>query len=328
MKRKKKKMSKKQFAETMAQELNRYFEETLTMEVHATIREFVKTNDYTHYAIVLERPGVYALPALNVDIFYEGYKHGDSIESLSRTLAWNAMGAIMTPPPVNGMNGIPKKDFGVKLSARVVSKRRNEKYLEDVPCRDVVPGITMFASVEIIVEDMDSWQCRITNPMMKEMEYQPDELIDEALMLSEEYYPPMLMTFSDGNAEGENLLEKEGYAMNDDSMYILTTNRFRLGAVALFYPGVAEKIAEMAGGNFYAIPSSVHEFIFCRKAISIPKRNCRRCWRAETGRWSPKTTFCRIPFTSTTGIWDCSFPAPSTAACPARNSVRPCGVNR
>ena len=231
MKRKKKKMSKKQFAETMAQELNRYFEETLTMEVHATIREFVKTNDYTHYAIVLERPGVYALPALNVDFFYEGYKLGDSIESLSRTLAWNAMGAIMTPPPVNGMNGIPKKDFGVKLSARVVSKRRNEKYLEDVPCRDVVPGITMFASVEIIVEDMDSWQCRITNPMMKEMEYQLDELIDEALMLSEEYYPPMLMTFSDGNAEGENLLEKEGYTMNDDAMYILTTNRFQLGAV-------------------------------------------------------------------------------------------------
>ena len=67
-------------------------------------------------------------------------------------------------------------------------------------------------------------------------EYQLDELIDEALMLSEEYYPPMLMTFSDGNAEGENLLEKEGYAMNDDSMYILTTNRFQLGAVALFYP--------------------------------------------------------------------------------------------
>ena len=43
MKRKKKKMSKKQFAETMAQELNRYFEENLTMEVHAAIREFVKT---------------------------------------------------------------------------------------------------------------------------------------------------------------------------------------------------------------------------------------------------------------------------------------------
>ena len=52
-------MSKKQFAETMAQELNRYFEENLTMEVHAAILEFVKTNDYTHYAIVLERPGVY-----------------------------------------------------------------------------------------------------------------------------------------------------------------------------------------------------------------------------------------------------------------------------
>ena len=126
MKRKKEKMSKKQFAETMAQEPPRppapphnnkksktqkkggYGGGGLTMEVHAAIREFVKTNDYTHYAIVLERPGVYALPALNVDIFYEGYKHGESLESISSSLAWNAMGAIMMPPPVNGMDGNPK----------------------------------------------------------------------------------------------------------------------------------------------------------------------------------------------------------------------------
>lgn len=169
----------------------------------------MKTNDYTHYAIVLERPGVYALPALNVDIFYEGYKHGESLESISRSLAWNAMGAIMMPPPVNGMDGIPKKDFGVKLSARVVSKRRNEKYLGGCAVRDVVRALPCSPAWRLLWKTWIPGSAGLPTPMMKEMEYQPEELIDEALMLSEEYYPPMLMTFSDGNAEGRICWKKK-----------------------------------------------------------------------------------------------------------------------
>lgn len=36
------------------------------------------------------------------------------------------------------------------------------------------------------------------------------------------------------------------------------------GAAVLFYPGVMDEVARKLGGSFYAIPSSVHEFLAVR----------------------------------------------------------------
>ena len=42
---------------------------------------------------------------------------------------------------------------------------------------------------------------------------------------------------------------------------VLTTEGGLLGASAYFYPGMKEKIAEVIGGNYYVLPSSVHEVL-------------------------------------------------------------------
>ena len=43
--------------------------------------------------------------------------------------------------------------------------------------------------------------------------------------------------------------------------FVLTNSRFFWGAGALFYPGMIDRIHELLGGDFYVLPSSVHEFI-------------------------------------------------------------------
>ena len=45
------------------------------------------------------------------------------------------------------------------------------------------------------------------------------------------------------------------------SMVILTNSRKTYGACSILYPGVLERMAERMGGDFYMIPSSVHEFL-------------------------------------------------------------------
>ena len=52
----------------------------------------------------------------------------------------------------------------------------------------------------------------------------------------------------------------ENVPLNDTS-FVLSNNTNINGAAALFYPEVREKIAKMLGGDFYAVPSSVHEFM-------------------------------------------------------------------
>ena len=43
--------------------------------------------------------------------------------------------------------------------------------------------------------------------------------------------------------------------------FVLTNSKLYWGAGALFYPGVIERIHELLDGDFYVLPSSVHELI-------------------------------------------------------------------
>lgn len=44
-------------------------------------------------------------------------------------------------------------------------------------------------------------------------------------------------------------------------MYVLTNDRTLNGAAALFYPGVQEMVAEKMQGDYFVLPSSVHEVL-------------------------------------------------------------------
>lgn len=44
-------------------------------------------------------------------------------------------------------------------------------------------------------------------------------------------------------------------------MLVISTKKAQGGAVAILLPGVRERVSEMLGGNFYILPSSIHEVI-------------------------------------------------------------------
>lgn len=61
-----------------------------------------------------------------------------------------------------------------------------------------------------------------------------------------------------------------------DSVALLTTTRKTNGAIALFYDGVREKIAELYGGSYFVVFTSVHEAMIHREGSIEPysiKRN-------------------------------------------------------
>ena len=55
----------------------------------------------------------------------------------------------------------------------------------------------------------------------------------------------------------------------EDIFYVLT-NRYRnFGAACLLYEGCLERIGEKLGGEFYVLPSSVHEVIILPESKSV-----------------------------------------------------------
>ena len=65
------------------------------------------------------------------------------------------------------------------------------------------------------------------------------------------------MLFGD---RSENLFVA-GDLPEDGTLLVLTTEEGVLGASVLFYPNVQEQIGRMTGGDYYVLPSSVHEVL-------------------------------------------------------------------
>lgn len=60
-----------------------------------------------------------------------------------------------------------------------------------------------------------------------------------------------------------------------DKVVVVTNTRRLNGASALFYPGVMEKMAKRFGGNYYVLPSSIHE-VLCVKDDGVDVNELRK----------------------------------------------------
>lgn len=102
-----------------------------------------------------------------------------------------------------------------------------------------------------------------------------DQLFEEALMNTYVLAPPR-MYMEPMDARNPPYSKGAFMALGSSMKKIrplqvptITTTKQTNGAIAMFYPGVKEKIAEMAGGNFYAAFTSIHDVrIHCDKSIS------------------------------------------------------------
>lgn len=259
MKKNKGKLSKKEFAKEITKNLNQYFKEVLDMKVTAREQKLSRANQPDCWAIVLTKENSNASPALILSKLYNRYLEGDTIDNLTVSIAMGCMQALTCPPPE--FMTLRKESLREKLRVRVINTERNQEYMNDVPSMEVVPGIHMICDVQVQNVQGEKWRTKVTHSLMKEMEYNPATMMEAALRNSIKEHPPVLLELKEDGDLSDNLLGEEYYRMNPDSMYILSTKDTLMGASAMFYPGVQQRLSEMAGGNFYAIPSSVHEFI-------------------------------------------------------------------
>ena len=82
-----------------------------------------------------------------------------------------------------------------------------------------------------------------------------NELLDKYGVSKEELHKAAM-------ENSEKIFPAKYYKMNDLVPFKVLTNEMGcLGAAALFYPNQMEKIAASLGGNYFVLPSSIHEVL-------------------------------------------------------------------
>lgn len=260
-------MNFEEFVNRVLDEIKEHLPESY-QDVEFVVRQHEKLNNqYVSLTIV----NSHFAPVVNLEDYFWDYERGRSFES--------CIGAIAESVAMEQ----PEIDLGVLadfekakelLFIRVSSAEKNADYLEKVP-HTIVEDMAITYHIKMNVDENGVASAVVANDTLQMYGVSVEELHEIALNNSEKMFP--LYTFDLNERMRESFIadmKKEGmtdemiemfleeYPQSDENAMTVVTNDVGFnGAAAIFYPGVMEKLAEATKGDFFILPSFLHETI-------------------------------------------------------------------
>lgn len=235
--------------------------EVLGQEYTVELREVQKNNGVVLQGLTIRKEEDNVTPTIYLNSFWEAYEGGvtfaDIIKKIISIYREDGIGHKIDVSFFRDFDKVKEK-----LCFRLVNRERNKEQLEKVPYIPILDLAICFyyafdgAGVEngmipVYRTHLEAW--RVTER----------ELLEYAVKNTPRLYPqeviPMENALEDMIRELPEEVRQE--LLRKISMVILTNSRKTYGACSILYPGVLEQMAERMGGDFYLIPSSVHEFL-------------------------------------------------------------------
>lgn len=158
------------------------------------------------------------------------------------------------------------EDIRDSLRVRVMDIKGNAETLQNSVYEPVGCGLALVAYMELPDEIAEDGIANVPKGLAMNMDgTSPDIILEDAVKGSVETSHPRLCAIQDMlmgpvfGQEPENYLETGD--MPEAGLLVLTAGDGRLGASALYYPDMKEKIGEIVGGDYYVLPSSIHEVL-------------------------------------------------------------------
>ena len=264
----------REFVEKMKSEIRDYLPDDVAGDILIDDVVVVKMNDQKLHGITFKLPGVDAAPTLYVNEMYEAYKDGADMGYLATEMAdmYSASRNAASPPEVD----LSYDNVKDKLTVRLLEKQRNHEFLSTMPYVSVGHGLAVIADINMGEERGGEWRIAVNNNVLASLGVDKERLFSDAMSSATIYDRAELVDMNSAlfRPEKENLLDRDEPIDPDEigGMYVLTNESGSLGAAALFYPDVKEKTAELLGGDYYILPSSIHEVIIVPASAGINEK--------------------------------------------------------
>ena len=261
-----------EFTALTAEKVEQYLREEMQEEVVVQTEEVRKINDQCLHGLSIRKKGARwesdAVPTFYMEEMHHAFLCGADMDDLVRGLAEAYINTrSFGPIPAEKL---PNMEYGTirrRVGLRLVGKDYNKEFLKTVPYKDVGNGYALLCDVHMKASDGGLFGTLVTNDMAEEYHYNMDKLFQDAWdnawkskSATLRGAMELMRMCEGGTAEAGEEAAPDGR----ETCYVLTTERPRYGAAALFYPGTQAMIAHVLGEDYVAIPSSLHEFMIVR----------------------------------------------------------------
>ena len=256
-------MNYEEFRDRIAEDVKRELE-SRTGDGYEVQTHAVEKMNENYDALTVRPEGDVIGVNLNLEEFYKAYEDGHSYDDLVERAA-SRVGSALENQPDFDLDAIKDYDrMKETLSMEVVSARRNAELLSKVPHKEIEDMAVVY---RFIVDSGD--ECRgsilITNQILDNYGITKEQLHEDALKYAPVMRPAVIQTMS------ETLLEIMGPeardmvpVMPDEPLFVATVPDKIQGASVLVYQDFMDKAAERIGGDFFILPSSIHEILLVR----------------------------------------------------------------
>ena len=263
-----------EFIDEMAKKVKLCFDNDVSVEIHKVI----KNNSMEYDSLTIIEPGRNVTPNFYLQNMYRRYVDGIGIDSLVAEIVQ----AYETGKDNEkyGDLSLEYDDCQDKIVMRLISLEKNSKMLEDMP---YIPFLDMAVVFYFLVDNDEKGiaSIRITNRVMTNWGTDIKKLYTLASSNSKRIFEEKIMPIST-MLEGYNVNLKEMGLGNIDCAqgeiyepYIVTNNVGINGATVILYPDMLKEIAAKIGGDFYMLPSSIHEVIVISTGADISEKELK-----------------------------------------------------
>lgn len=246
------------------------------------INDVIKNNDTHLSGLTIRKEDTGIAPTLYLEDFYNQVESGQhSVEGIMLRIAdvyEGAMNNDISKDAKGIVNQITDYDATKdKIVPRIVNKESNEERLQGLPHTEM-GDLAVTYHVDLGTSEDGQMSVAINNEMMEKYGVSVEELHDQACANMETMTPTQFKSMADTLMEimvpdyaemseerREEVKAEMGVAgPGEDAMYVISNSSKTFGAAALLDSDTMDQI-EKKIGEFYILPSSVHECILVPK---------------------------------------------------------------
>ena len=234
------------------------------------IREVVKNNDTVLDGLTVVSEDSNISPTIYLNDFFDDYENGRPMEEIMQKLADIYVNSDQN---INFDTSLVTDFENVKdkIVCKVVNKDANEHMLENLPHKDI-EDLAVIYQIALGGDGDGIATVNISDQLLERYGINKEELHDIAVQNTAELRPATFRSMQEVIMEmmGESKMAAMGMDADMEMsggmpMYVLTNEDKMHGAAAMLYPNLMDEIAEKVGGDFFVLPSSIHELLIIPK---------------------------------------------------------------
>lgn len=223
-----------------------------------TVRNIQKLQGKSYYGISVKPEGRIAAASLNLESFHCRFEEGQDYRQILKGIV-NAVREALAQDIQVPLESIKDYDqVKERLIVQLVGREGNEDRLLTIPHHDM-EDMSLVYHIDLGQMGGGIGCVLITNEMLHGYGISAEKLHQDALKSAQERQPFIIRGMNEIMAEfmGTEPSEVSGAS----NLYVATNPEMMNGACVIAYPGFMEAAAEKMNGNFFILPSSLHEVI-------------------------------------------------------------------